>query len=615
MIRALAGGMPLIGCAIVWVAVVSSVGSWRRGLLYAVPVCGLLIMASTELLSVAHQLKPVSIAILWSLVSLAGVAWTLHQRSGLAAPAWSRIGPIASGWLTVELVVLGAVALASPPNTWDAMTYHMARVANWSAQGSVDTYATEISRQLFSAPFAEYAITHTVLLSGEDVWANTVQLVATAVTVVAISVLAANLGLPRYLQVWAAVIAATLPMAVAQAPTTHNDAVLTMLVVCCAALVTDPSPRLERWPHVAAVAATVALAIATKGTAFFFLPPLGVWYAVRLWQRRPVVLARAAVISVFAVGAVNAGVWGRNLAAFGNPLSPSDGHIRPELTPETLVLTTVRDLGLQLGLPLGERVNAWTADLLTGFVNALGLDVNDPGSMPDNYEFFVQFGTREDSAGNLAHTVLLLVAVIALLARRRLTTRLALLLGCTAAGFVLLALLARWSPFGNRYLLTCFVLVSPVTAAGLAALPRAVGRLALVGLCVSASFWMFASDLRPVFGPRSVFTVPRNDQYFAARPELRGPYLDAVRFVRSRDPSVVGLVQSPDSWEYPLWVLLNDSGDRVRLRSLAVTNDSKRYAEPTHSMVICTVECPPRLGTGAEQRHFGTVTVLVSRAQ
>ena len=120
---------------------------------------------------------------------------------------------------------------------------------------------------------------------------------------------------------------------------------------------------------------------------------------------------------------------------------------------------------------------------------------------------------------------------------------------------------------------------------------------------------MLGSDLRPVLRKDSVLLTSRVDQYFAARPELRDPYLSAAAYVRSTGDERVGYVGAGDDWEYPLWVLLGEGGTDVELDSVQVANASRRYERPPPDVLICTTRCSPADAATWSLRSFGTVSV------
>jgi len=95
------------------------------------------------------------------------------------------------------VLVVVLIASLAPPNSWDSMVYHMGRVVHWIENRNVDHYPTNITRQLISAPWAEYAIAQLQILSGGDHFANLVEWFALLGCVVAATDIAGRLGVTR----------------------------------------------------------------------------------------------------------------------------------------------------------------------------------------------------------------------------------------------------------------------------------------------------------------------------------------------------------------------------------------------------------------------------------
>jgi hypothetical protein len=93
------------------------------------------------------------------------------------------------------VAVIGVIAVVAPPNTWDGMSYHMARVAHWIQDQSVRHFSTSYLPQLYQMPWAEFAITHLQILSGSDIFANCVQWGGMAGSLIGVSWLAGLLAL------------------------------------------------------------------------------------------------------------------------------------------------------------------------------------------------------------------------------------------------------------------------------------------------------------------------------------------------------------------------------------------------------------------------------------
>jgi 4-amino-4-deoxy-L-arabinose transferase-like glycosyltransferase len=117
------------------------------------------------------------------------------------------------------------------------------------------------------------------VLSGGDQWANLVQWFSMFGSVIGVSLIARQLGADTRGQVFAAVIAATIPMGILQASSTQNDYVTTFWLVCLVHYIF----RFKAQPccaNAVGVGASLALALLTKGTAYLYASPLLVWFTL-----------------------------------------------------------------------------------------------------------------------------------------------------------------------------------------------------------------------------------------------------------------------------------------------------------------------------------------------
>ena len=196
------------------------------------------IAVSTEALSAIHAISFPILLMAWFLfllVCVVAAALLLRRKSqGFALPEWRAVTPLTAlraGALAFLLATTLATAFLYPPNNWDSMTYHMARVAHWISNRNISFYPTAIPRQNFQMPLAEFAIMHLQLLTGADWYANLVQWVSFLVLVCLSPLTAVELGLSHRQQLLAAVVMATLPMAILQASSTQNDLVVSSFVM------------------------------------------------------------------------------------------------------------------------------------------------------------------------------------------------------------------------------------------------------------------------------------------------------------------------------------------------------------------------------------------------
>ena len=204
---------------------------------------GLFICTEAVLLNILSQFSLVSTWGLWVGHGIIGLALFLLNKKHIGA----RINELliglshfksllgASNGLLLALIPLVilvfVVALLFPPNNWDSMTYHMARVVYWLQYGSVSYYPTAIARQNVMTPGAEYLILVLQGMSRSDVFANMVQFSAWIISIFSLPSILRGFMVSRRFLPWAVVFVATIPMAVLQATTTQNDLVAACLTL------------------------------------------------------------------------------------------------------------------------------------------------------------------------------------------------------------------------------------------------------------------------------------------------------------------------------------------------------------------------------------------------
>ena len=531
----------------------------------AAVIWGVLVVVSTEALGLIGQFRFPYVVGFWVVASsIAAVAVVKGGRIGLPpirlpqTPALV-IGPFPFAVIAAPTLL---VALVAPPNTWDSMTYHMARVAHWVYQGSVANYPTETVRQLYQPPLAEFAIAHFQILSGGDHLANLVQWSCMVGSVIGVSLIAQELGSPIRGQYFAAAIAATLPMGILQSASTQNDYVESFWLVCAVIY----ALRLRRDAGIETklgLAASIGLAVLTKGTAYVYAVPVLIFAAWWLVRRHGISAWRHAFLVALVVISLNAGAWGRNISTFGSPLGPPQPYANTVFSAPAFASNIIRDTSNQIATPFA-IVNSSIQGTIIQIHGVLGISQDDPRTTWPGVSFQVsRLSRNEDTAADpLQFLLLLAAAVISFIYLRRRKNHAAYMGGLILA-FLLFAFVLRWQPWHSRLELPLMVLGAPATAAVLTAVlsPRVIAATAAV-LFVFAVPWLDSDSKRPLVGPQSVLTSARNDVYFRVRPGDEAAYLQAADQAHLSGCHVVGIAGNEQSGEYGLWVYLG-SGYRV----------------------------------------------------
>ena len=245
------------------------------------------------------------------------------------------------------LGIILVIALASPPNNWDSMTYHLPRVMHWASQHNVRYYPTSIDRQLYSAPLAEYVILHVYLLTGSDWFFNSVQWAALGWVRSGREPHRSPARGERRAQVLAAFIAVTVPMAILEASSTQNDLVeaFFLMVVAYTALEFRESAGSllsASWP----LAAALSLALLAKSTGYLLAAPFVVLGLSVRWTTPRLLVVPLALILGFVV-VVNLGQAVRNEDAYGSLVGPPDSHVlvNSHFSPAVTTVSSLRLLG------------------------------------------------------------------------------------------------------------------------------------------------------------------------------------------------------------------------------------------------------------------------------
>ena len=565
--------------------------SWRESLLTAAVIWGLLLTIITEALSAFEALSYLTILASWLLSGVVLAALHLCFVRGKGGTS-GGVPSVASLPLLLLLPigfivsVTGLIAVVAPPNNWDSMTYHMVRVTHWIQNHDVQHYPTNIDRQLFMPPWAEYAVTHFNLLSGGDRLANAVQWLSMLGSIVGVSLIAKQLGGDRDCQVLASLVAVCLPMGILQASSTQTDYVGTFWLVCFVyyvlLILQVMQGSLSLWPQAILAGISLGLAVLTRPTAYVLAPPFLFWLSVALARK----LGGRSLRIMLAIGVIavviNLGHYLRNFEVFGSPLAPpshisqlttmsviTDGGVSPVIS--RFASSLIRNTAVEMATPSykGRRIVEVAVDKLEIM---LRLERDDRGFRLPPLQ------NHEDFAGNPIHLLLIVLCGAELFhaaMQRRLSIREYYVLSLFV-GYLVLCLSLRWNVYITRVHLPLFILWSAAIATALSEPIFARARTyIIVLLVVTSQFTLFYNESRPLIGASNIFTVPRLEQYFRNRPDVQAPYRYAATLVQDKRCADIGLWLENDTWEYPLWILLNVGEiDGLRIKHVLVSNES-----------------------------------------
>jgi hypothetical protein len=520
-----------------FVALWTAIGRSRRGtpaldaaLAFAVLVCteaGVL-----DILSVFHGVDRTSVLVAHvALIAVlsAPIAFSARQGRRSARPMppartwWWGVGAL------VPLVVASAVRYA--PNSGDAMTYHLARVAHWIQNGSVAPYPSLSVRQTVAMPGAEYMMTALLAIAGSDHLAALPQFAAWLIVGAAAPSLARLWGAPSRYAWLAAPAVMTAPMIVLQASSTQNDLVAgaTAVAVVAASLPLLHGCRTPKTGSLILFGFACAAAGLVKATA---------------------------VIAALPFAAVAAA----NLVKGGLPKLRTPAAVVAVLVPVCLVLPDAARRETLTRTASPEYVYGGSDEWLDRFANqgrVLAHHVVVPfrvGTPLDSASRTMPSRAHEDYAGNPLQLALIVSLLSLVIVRwRRIPRRARIAAGCWLMGWVVIHAILKDNEFLSRLEVPWFVLL-PVLAGSLSRLRlrSASSRIALAApaIFILNGAWVAGhNELRPPL----VSTVgPRESHYFLNGSLAMNQQQEALRIAEQAGCPRIALFMGESGFDYPI---------------------------------------------------------------
>lgn len=499
-----------------------------------------------------------------------------------------------TGWICLIAAVIPLViGLIYPPVNYDSLTYHLPRIEHWLENNTVSYYPTSNPRQNVYAPFAEFVILQLRGLSGGDRFANSVQWLAYAGSIINVSLVTQLLGGERRAQILAALACASIPMAILQASTTQTDMFVSWQLTSMVAF-----GLLWARNHCSSAGicfgASLGLACLTKGTAYPISLPFVVAYAAYALQK-PRMRLGVAICAALCALLCNLPTFTRNVALCGNPFANTLDIVKiTRLFPSLshIIGNVACNIAINIEWPnsLGGKV---LHNKITGMTDAIvkKMGINEKSFFP--FGVFSKrsgFSSHEDTAQNGLILILTLLAFFWIVFKGRRGIR--LYGACVGAAFILFCSLIAWQPWITRLQLPIFVLSMPIVGVAFSGwrwVCYLVGSVCLVSLLYHNAY----HSRHPILGNNAsgfalspYFFYPREAKYFFPHRDL-----DKEKFFHAADILCayknVGLIVGGNSRYYHLFPLLRDRGCHPKIFHIV----SKTDLEKADSLFFMDDEC------------------------
>ncbi len=548
----------------------------KEVLLITVLIFSALVVFITEILSILQCFNFQSILISWSIVLIGNLLYLYLKKENLIVftgnlrqniynvfKSLRIFEKILLGSVLVILLLIFAQSIIYPPNNWDSMTYHMARITSWVSHQSVAYYPTHIVRQLYEPPFAEYLIAHISILSKGDYFANPVQLFFLLFSIVGLVLILAEFGLSRSYKIIAVVLAITIPEVVLEASSTQNDIVVSFFIIasCYFALSAVKSGKFS--DHLF-LGLAVGLGILTKGTAYIYLAPVllfwGIGSLVCLFRTRNYnYLLFPLMIAVLSIS-INAGQYYRNYnyskSVLGTDKEEGKSYSNQKMSAGIFLSNVIKNAGMHFSFMYAKPV----ADVSTKVIyklNAIaGVDINDPAVNYRNTIYTINKGVTDEDAGpNMIHFILIAAAFIILgwgIIKGKREFIVTTLLAIIILQVVFFCAYLKWQPWASRLHVPMFLLSIPLVCYALSInkLFKKIVYIITPVLLVYALLVVFHNSRRPYSG--GMFHA-RYQNYFTSNPLVYNEYNAVYTAISQSGAKNIGLIFGVDDWEYPLF--------------------------------------------------------------
>ncbi len=552
----------------------------RKAFIYTLLFISVFVAVSTELFNLFGCITTTGIAIAWSALLLTSFVnwwrWGKHIPSFRITNPLTIFEKILFCSIAFIFLITFITALTSYPNNWDSMTYHLARVMHWIQNKNLEHYPTQISRQDSQPPLAEYFMLHFRLLSANDRLANLVQWFSMAGSVITVSLIVKEIGKNRQTQLLSAFICATIPMGILQSNSTQNDYLLGLFIVCCLWFVVRLIRYNCRHRDILLLIISAALAILTKGTSFIFLLPIAlIAISILIWKLklRSLVYLPIAFIILLCICGPHAY---RNYNSFNSPTGPEYELTNDVISLNGFISNASKNIAMHLKTPY-PNVNTAIEESVGSIHNKIGVDLNSRKyQWPYSSPFQVQkFSYQEDSAGNLLHVLIFIICSFVWLLNKPLRKNkwILFMFLINALLFITFCFVLKWQIWHCRLHLPMFICGSIFIGLVISEMRLSFKYVMFVLFLVSGFLFLVYNESRPILKEKNIFNTIRNEQYFKTNPSLQKPFEEIVQLIHQNNFHSIGWISGGDTWEYPMWVMLDDIED-LRMENVSVTSET-----------------------------------------
>lgn len=540
----------------------------------------LFIYIITQLYSAFHFIEQKAILGTWIALILVLLALLLlHREKGIdyykiidaVKKKEFRKTKLVLGIICAGILLLSAKSITA---NWDSMTYHMPRVMHWIQNKSVAFYATNVTRQITNPPLSEYVIMHVMLLTGSDKFVCMVQGVSYVLSAGLIYVIAGKMKMGKQYAYLAAFFFLMMPPAIAEAVTTQNDLFTAFMMLLFFYYYLDfvYSPDLaiskENLLLSVKLGAVTAMGYLAKS---YVLIPMALFIAylgiLKILNKEKIKNILAVCIAGIVTALVSVCPFLlQSYKVYGSliPKAQTDGLLPETLSIRLLIANCYKNAAKYLSTPLIPGINGFLMKIGRGIEKIFRIDINDAAISTTEFELPDAAGAyHHDMAANPLVLFLIFLVLIGILfkmcSRPKPETG---MFACTVIGLLTTCTVSRYSPWQVRFFLSVSAVAIIFVCFFIERMKKEyqwkeyfIGFIICLGVLSGYGAVYYTNDAVAAGyygnedGPYSYFVNNK----------IRGSYNDIKVYTETEGCRNIGLYMGGDSYEYPLWVYLEQA--------------------------------------------------------
>lgn len=499
----------------------------------------------------------------------------------------------------IAIVMLtGVLAFFTPPNNFDAMVYRLPRIEHWIFNQTLSHYPTNIARQLFSNPLTEFFILHFRLMTGSDIFSNSIQWFALIGILAGISLVSEKLGLDHKGKWLAIIFAITTPIVLLQAAAAQNDLLNAFyLTAFVSYLLNWLKNRLKA--DLFLMSTALGLAICTKGTAYIFGFAFFAAFILSELMTRKNGWAKTIAIASILTALPLTGHYARNHIYYGKVIT-NEGGVREEFKISNTLSNLIKAFGTNIATPSRSANEAIRATVESSH-KLLGLNYHATEASVHGRPYTIDtMPFHEESAGNPFHFIIILSVIPLVLlqnfkicrgnstpesASQQFRLR-AIYAACLIVSGLFFISTVKWQPWLNRLSTPLMIMAAPLSGWILARLSKKFLAIFLLTAIICSMPVILMNSRKPILGktflertlpflashswqPDSVFALTRFENMFNMT-DLLPPFVKTAQIIKTMGHVNIGLATNYNFPEYYLYALLHHLGAAHRIEHLRI---------------------------------------------